>query len=237
MNAVCPKCETPITVVYTEPHDYNAKAGEQMFYCTNCRSVFIHTAEADTDSGSAVEFEDELLIPQPPVKARISDQSEYFSARVFHPAGILFACIALFWLLITGYGIFGILPGGGFSLTASLVIGGLMLIIGFVLAMLAITLLANRISLEYFPATGEIVYRKGPFNWWSRKLRFNASEIAKIHSGAALNIEGDYLYTAIHFNNGRKERFLDFSQKSKARIQFLCLLQIMSVRTAAPQNA
>jgi len=36
--------------------------------------------------------------------------------------------------------------------------------------------------------------------------------------------------TAIHFNNGRRERFLDFSQKGKAREQFECVLRILSVR-------
>ena len=71
----------------------------------------------------------------------------------------------------------------------------------------------------------------------SKRLSFNASEIAEIHGSAALAAEGDYLYTAIHFNNGRKERFLDFSQKDKARMQFELLLRIMSVRPAAPAQS
>lgn len=66
----------------------------------------------------------------------------------------------------------------------------------------------------------------------SKRLSFNASEIAEIHGSAALAAEGDYLYTAIHFNNGRKERFLDFSQREDVRLSFEWLLRIMSVRTA-----
>ena len=155
--------------------------------------------------------------------------------RIFHLAGLLIAVIALFLLFITGVGVFCILPAGGFSPTVSIVTGGVMVVVGFVLTMSAITLLANRISLEYFPATGKIVYRKGPFNWWSKRLCFNASEIAEIH-GSALP-RGDYFYTAIHFDNGRKERFLDFSQKDKVRMQFECLLRIMSVRAAAEKPA
>ena len=234
MNIICPKCNNPITIVYHEPHDYQKGEGEQLFYCTECRAFFCLGDEAE-ESGE-VEI-DELLIPQPPVNGNIDDKSELFTTRVFHLAGLLFAVIALLWIFITGYGIFCILPGGGFSLTASFVTGGIMLVVGFVLTMLAISLLANRISLEYFPATGKIIYRKGPFNWWSRRLSFNASEIAEIHDSAALAAEGDYLYTAIHFNNGRKECFLDFSQKDKVRMQFECLLRIMFVRGTSEKSA
>ncbi|MBQ6474211.1 MAG: hypothetical protein IJJ33_19650 [Victivallales bacterium] len=231
--AVCPKCDSPITVVYKEPHDHEAKGfEEQIFYCTNCRACFLNAASIDGRGDDTIEL-DELDIPQPPVKVRIDGNSELFSARVFHLAGLLIAVIALFWDFITVIGVFGILPGGGFSPTASIITGGMLVIVGFVLTMSAITLLANRISLEYFPATGKIVYRKGPFNWWSKRFSFNASEIALIHASAALAAEGDYLYTAIHFNNGRKEHFLDFSQKDKVRMQFECLLRIMSVRAAA----
>ena len=234
MNITCPQCQTPITVVYKEHHDYERAGAEQLLYCTCCRAVFCNAVCAD---GSEKVELDELGIPQAPVKARIDGGSEFYSARVFHPAGLLIAVIALFWLFITVYGVFGILPAGGFSPTASIVTGMVMVIACFVLTMSAITLLANRISLEYFPETGKIVYRKGPFNWWSKRLTFNASEIAGIHGSAALAAEGDYFYTAIHFDNGRKERFLDFSQKDKVRMQFECLLRIMSVRAAAEKPA
>ena len=227
MSFTCPKCQNPISVVWHEPHDYEAAGcGQRVFYCTRCRAYFCN----DTDVGETVAAEDELVIPQPPLEARIDDRSELFSARVFHAAGLLVAPLALFWLFVTGYGIFCILPAGGLPLAGSLVVGGAMALIGVLLAMFAITLLANRISLEYFPETGEIVYRKGPFRWWSRRIRFNAAEIEKIHVSAATVAEGDYLYTAIHFNNGRKERFLDFSQKYKTRVQFEILLRIMSIR-------
>ena len=230
MNITCSKCQTPITVVYKEHHDYETAGAEKLLYCTSCRAVFSYDGEVDgSEKGELYD----LGIPQRPVKVCIDDQSESYSARVFHLAGLLIAVVALFWLFVTAYGVFGILPAGGFSPTASIVTGGIMVIVGFLLTMSAITLLANRISLEYFPATGKIVYRKGPFNWWSKRLSFNASEIAEIHGSAALAAEGDYFYTAIHFNNGREERFLDFSQKDAVRLQFECLLRIISVRAAA----
>ena len=233
MNITCPKCNNPITVVYKEPHDYEARGfEEQIFYCTSCRAFFLNAASGDGRGDDTIEL-DELGIPQPPLKARVDGKSELFSTRVFHAAGLLAAPFTLFWLFVTVYGIFGILPAGGLPLAGSLVVGGAMALIGALLVMFSITLLANRISLEFFPATGEIVYRKGPFKWWSRRLRFNASEIEEIHGSVANAAEGDYLYTAIHFNNGRKERFLDFSQKDKARMQFEVLLRIMSVRSAA----
>lgn len=226
MSLDCPKCHDPITVVSRVPHGYGA--GHPLLYCSRCRAYFCISVEED-----AVRAEDELLIPQPPVKLRIDGRSELFSARIFHAAGLLLAPFALFWLFLTGYGICCILPGGGLPLAGALAVGGAMTLTGALLVMLAISLLANRISLEYFPATGEIVYRKGPFKWWSRKIAFKASEIAEIHGSVANAAEGDYLYTAIHFNNGRKERFLDFSQKVRAREQFEVLLRIMSVRGAA----
>ena len=229
MSIFCPKCQCPDPVVYHEPAGWKAADVDQwLMYCPRCRAFFV--GDFLPDSGYAISPDDELVIPQPPVKARIDDRSELFSTRVFHAAGLLVGLIALLWIFITVFGIVCILPAGGLPLSGSLVVGGSMALIGALLAMLAISLLANRISLEYFPATGEIIYRKGPFRWWSRSLRFNAAEIAEIHESVADAAEGDYFYTAIHFNNGRRERFLDFAQKDEVRLQFEVLLKIMSVR-------
>ena len=232
MSSVCPKCQSPRLAVYHEPAGWKAAGVDpRLIYCTDCRAFFVDDAAPDGEY--EVSADDELLIPGPPVKMRIDENSELYSTRVFHAAGLLVGLIALFWLFITGFGIFSILPAGGLPLSGSIVVGGAMTLIGALLVMLAISLLANRISLEYFPKTGKIVYRKGPFNWWSKRLSFNASEIAEIHAAVADAAEGDYLYTAIHFNNGRKERFLDFAQKDKVRMQFEVLLRIMSVRKPA----
>ena len=91
MNILCPKCGKPITVVHRVQHGYGT--GHPLLYCSRCRAYFVADAEGD-----AVGPENELVIPQPPVKLRIDDRSELFSTRVFHASGILLGLIALFWM-------------------------------------------------------------------------------------------------------------------------------------------
>ena len=116
------------------------------------------------------------------------------------------ALISAGWLFVTVFG-FTIHPG----------IAAIFAVIAFFLVMGTISALHSRITIAYLPGTREIVYRKGPFRWWSRRRKFKAADVDCIREGAVYTGLRDIPRPVVFFRDGRSELMLDLTANKVKR--------------------
>ena len=189
----CPECanETPVFVVASD-----------LLWCPHCRKVFPCAPDETGKQEAFFQLPENSgeVTPGSGVFYRQENGREEMWVTTFSFWGILLALISAGWLFFTVFG-FSIHPG----------IAAIFAVIAFFLVMGTISALHSRITISYLPETREIVYRKGPFRWWSRRWKFKAADVASIEEGAVYTGLRDIPRPVIFFGNGRKDLMLDLT--------------------------
>ena len=195
----CPECanETPVFSVASD-----------LLWCPRCRKVF---PCAPDEAGKREAFfqlpeESGEVTPGSGVFYRREEDREEMSVTTFSFWGIVLALISAGWLFVTVFG-FTIHPG----------IAAIFAVIAFFLVMGTISALHSRITIAYLPGTREIVYRKGPFRWWSRRRKFKAADVDFIEEGAVYTGLRDIPRPVVFFRDGRQELMLDLTANKVKR--------------------
>ncbi len=191
----CPSCSNEII------HHFVAL---DLAWCDQCRIAFSFKSLEDDEPTAILQLADASCCPKG-VSYRRDEECESFSIVSFSFLGIPLALIAAGWLFITV-----------FSFAIHVGIALLMLAVQLVITIAAIAALHNRISLAFFPKTGQIVYRKGPFRWCGISRKFNGKDVEEIREGALIVAEGELPRPVVFLRNG-KSIMLDFSKNDEKR--------------------
>ena len=195
----CPECanETPVFSVASD-----------LLWCPRCRKVFPCAPDEEGKKEAFFQLPEDSgeVTPGSGVFYRREEGREEMSVTTFSFWGIFLALISAGWLFVTVFG-FTIHPG----------IAAIFAVIAFFLVMGTISALHSRITIAYLPATREIVYRKGPFRWWSRRRKFAAVDVESIEEGAVYTGLRDIPRPVIFFGDGRNELMLDLTANKTKR--------------------
>ena len=205
----CPVCSKEITKHYI---------ATDLAWCDECRVAYSYDSLDKGDPEAIVQLPEDGDRPKG-ISYSIGKESETIATRSFSFLGIPLALLSAFWLFVTL-----------FSFTIHIGLAILMALVCLVLFLVTYTTLACRLSVTFYPQTGEIVYAKGPFTWLSIRRRFNGKDVVEVREGALIAAEGDLPRPVVFLKND-KSIMLDFS-KNETKREFLELVLCVFIARA-----